>query len=158
MKGDKKSSWCHDNSSTHVSPNVFLLLYHTFFQLFFSCSPLCWPGWADHVLETLRGLACSVHLTSIVSKLLVHVLWRTPGLLASPITIILQGATAPPPSHGFCLDHRMVASCPVITRFSPGILSQPPPWTWPGWALSPNDCNKHLFTLKCDRNNQLTKS
>jgi hypothetical protein len=30
------------------------------FTIVLSRSPPCWPGWADHVLETSRGLACSV--------------------------------------------------------------------------------------------------
>jgi hypothetical protein len=42
------------------------------FQIVLSCSLPCWPGWADHIIETPRGLACSVRLTSVIGLLLVY--------------------------------------------------------------------------------------
>jgi hypothetical protein len=44
----------------------FILLLQPFYPIVLSCSPPCWPGWADHVLVTPRGLACSVRLTSVI--------------------------------------------------------------------------------------------
>jgi hypothetical protein len=37
------------------------------FLIVLSRLPPCWQGWADPILETPSGLACSVHLASIVS-------------------------------------------------------------------------------------------
>jgi hypothetical protein len=74
----------HPGSKMYLCFVYFFLSSSSPFPSVLSCSPPCWPGRADHVSRShLRGLACSVHLTSVIELLLTQVLRHAPGLIES---------------------------------------------------------------------------